>query len=128
MPLRLAEPRRRGCRQVVATCTTPHDQPDMRPLSQDLDRADAQPYFIWDIPVTVAELRRHLLDPNPATRALWKARVMREARYQDVWEFLSIDEILADLRLIQRHLGRTHRFWNFLIDGWQRDGLLPGSA
>ena len=100
------------------------DDPDVRPLSTELGRDDAQPYFIWDIPLTVKELRRHLADPNRETRALWMARVMREARYPDVWRFVSLDEVLQLWPSIQRHLGRRRRFWQFLIDGWTEDGLI----
>lgn len=99
----------------------------MGPLSHDLDRDDAQPYFIWDVAVTMGELRQRLADPDPAIRALWRARVMREARYQDVWKLLSIGDVLADWARIRPHLGRSRRFWDFLLDGWRQDGLLPQS-
>jgi hypothetical protein len=95
-------------------------------LSSDLDRDDAQPYFIWDLPLTVADLRRYLAHPDPDTRALWMARVMREARYPDVWRFLSLESILAAWPRIERHLGRRRRFWEFLIAGWRHDGLIAG--
>jgi len=32
----------------------------LAPLSTQLDREDAVPYFLWDQPMTVAELRRRL--------------------------------------------------------------------
>ncbi len=97
----------------------------MGPLSLQIDRDEVQPYFIWDVPVTMTELRAHLRHPDPHVRALWTARVMREARYLDVWKLVSLHEVLALLPLVRRHLGRARRFWDFLIDGWERDGLLP---
>lgn len=98
----------------------------MGPLSHDLDRDEVQPYFIWDIAVSLGEVRRLVAHSEPRTRALWKARVMREARYDDVWKVLALADILADWPLIQRHLGRSRRFWEFLLEGWREDGLLPG--
>lgn len=92
-------------------------------LSTDLDRDDVQPYFIWDVPVTVGELRRHLRDPDPGVRVPWMARVMREARYWDVWRLVTLDQVLGDWDRLRRHLGRRRRFWDFLIEGWRRDGL-----
>jgi hypothetical protein len=89
-----------------------------------LESPDAQPYFLWDVPITVAELRQRLRHPEPRERALWMARVMREARYDDVWRFLSLRDVLEHYDLIQRHLGRRRRFWDFLLDGWRDDGLL----
>lgn len=94
-----------------------------RPEPLPLDE-QGQPYFIWDVPITVAELRQRLRHPDAGVRALWKARVMREARYQDVWRFLSLEDLLVDFERIQKHLGRTRRFWRFLIDGWRADGLI----
>jgi len=101
---------------------------DLGPLSTNLDHADAWPYFLWDEPVTVAELRQWLRHPDRATRALWTARVMREARYPDVWRFIELGQVLDLWPLLERHLGRSRAFWTFLIEGWRSDGLLPESA
>lgn len=96
-------------------------------LSHDLEREDAQPYFVWDVAVTVARLRRLIEHRDPKTRAMWMARIMREARYQDVWRFLSVGEVVASYSRIRPHLGRARPFWDFLIEGWRRDGLLSES-
>ena len=97
----------------------------MGELSHDLDRDEVQPYFIWDVPVTVGELKALLRHPDAKTRALWTARVMREARYQDVWRFLTLSEVVAQYPQIEPHLGRARPLWNFLLAGWRDDGLLP---
>jgi hypothetical protein len=93
-------------------------------LSTDLDDANAQPYFVWDVPITYAELRRKLQSRDAGERALWMARVMREARYQDVWKLLKLKDVLEMLPRIEKHLGRMREFWRWLIDGWRADGLL----
>jgi hypothetical protein len=98
--------------------------PIMRRLSTNLDDENAQPSFIWDVPVTVRELREHLRHPDPRIRAQWLGRVLREARYQDVWKFVTVDEVLEQFPLVQRHLGRMRRFWEWLLEGWREDGLL----
>ena len=96
-----------------------------RPLSTDVDDPDARPYFLWDQEITYAELRQRLASADPDERALWMARVMREARYQDVWKLLRLCDVLPLLPRIEKHLGRTRAFWQWLIEGWQSDGLLP---
>jgi hypothetical protein len=50
---------------------------------------------------------------------------MREARYQDVWRFLTLSEVVAQYPQIEPHLGRARPLWNFLLAGWREDGLLP---
>jgi hypothetical protein len=97
----------------------------MKPLSMDLDDLDARPYFLWDQEITYRELRQKLQAADPDERALWMARVMREARYQDVWRLLRLRDVLALLPRIERHLGRMRAFWLWLIEGWRSDGLLP---
>ena len=46
---------------------------------------------------------------------------------RDVWRFLTIDEVADRYPIVRRHLGRKREFWDFLIEGWRRDGLLPES-
>jgi len=84
-----------------------------------------RPYFLWDVEITDAELRKRLRHPDPAIRAQWQGRVLREARFSEVWEYLSLEEILRDWELIRRHLGRRREQWEFLLRGWREDGLLP---
>jgi hypothetical protein len=94
-------------------------------LSADIDDDDVQPYFVWDVQITVGELKRLLRHPDYKTRILWKARVMREARYQDVWRLLDLRDVLDDYEQLRQHLGRSRRMWDFLIEGWRADGLIP---
>jgi hypothetical protein len=47
----------------------------MGELSHELDRDEVQPYFIWDVPVTVGELKALLRHPDAKTpRAVDGAR------------------------------------------------------
>jgi hypothetical protein len=78
-----------------------------------------KPYFLWDVSIGEAELRERLRDGDPDTRAQW------EARFDDVWGYVSLDDVLRDWQHIRRHLGRQRAFWEFLIQGWRDDGLLP---
>lgn len=64
-------------------------------MHQELDRGDSQPYFIWDVPVTVDQLRAKLRHGKEDEKIVWMARILREARFDDVWRFVSIDEVLA---------------------------------
>jgi hypothetical protein len=86
-----------------------------------------RPYFLWDVDVTEDELRERLRTADPDARAQWQACILREGRYEDVWKYLSLGEILRDWEHIQRHLGRQRSFWLFLLDGWRKDGLLPAA-
>lgn len=94
-------------------------------ISLDTASPDAIPYFNWDAPVTNAEVRRSIREGTEGERLFWTARVMREAKYGDVWKYLSLrQDVLPRWPLIQARLGRRRAFWEFLIGRWQRDGLI----
>lgn len=90
------------------------------------DMAPGRPWFVWDLDIDEAGLRAQLVQPDPDLRAQWQGRVLREAAYSEVWTFLSLEEVLANWSRIQRHLGRRRAFWEWLLDGWRRDGLIAG--
>ena len=87
---------------------------------------DEVPWFLWwdGVRLTEAELRAKLRSENPVERGNWAGRVMREARYQDVWKYLTLEDILRDWPHVLRNLGRERTFWTWLIGEWRRDGLL----
>ena len=94
-------------------------------ISMDTEAAEAVPYFNWDTPVTNAELREVLRTGSEAERLPWIARIMREAKYEDVWRYVSLPrDILPAWDRLARMLGRRRSFWQFLIDEWNRAGLL----
>jgi chromosome segregation and condensation protein ScpB len=94
---------------------------------REATRWTSAPYFLWDLPVTEQQLRERLRTKDRDARAQWQARVMREARYRDVWRYLTLEEILENWQHIRRHLGRMRGFWEFLLDGWRNDGLLAST-
>ncbi len=90
-------------------------------LSTDLDDPSAVPYFLWDEPMTVAELRQRLKTASPTEPTRLLAKVLREARDTDVWKFTSPEEVWRRWPAVSRHLGRRRGFWEFLIAGAKRD-------
>jgi hypothetical protein len=94
-------------------------------MSTDVEDPTARPYFVWDEDITYADLRLRLQSTDPDERALWIGRLMREARYQDVWKLVRLADVLPLMPRIDRHLGRMRAFWRWLIEGWRRDGLIP---
>ena len=93
-------------------------------LSTDLDRDDAVPYFLWDQPMTVAELRRRLAKASSPERTRLLGKILREARDTDVWRFTTPQEIAAHWVTLSKHLGHRRRFWAFLLGTWRAQGLL----
>lgn len=94
------------------------------PLTATLDDERAVPYFLWDELLTLAEFRERLADPDPETRARYRAKLLREARPGDVWRFLTPAEVARDFASLRDRLGRRREFWEFVLDGWRAHGLL----
>lgn len=92
-------------------------------LTTDLSSDDAIPYFLWDQPMTVAELRRHL-DGPPEERYQYLGKILREAREPDVWQFTTPAEVVREWDGIEPQLGRRREFWRFLLGKWRELGLV----
>ena len=97
----------------------------MRSLTTDFQQAHLRPYFLWDEDVSIDEFRERLKNGAPDDRTRLLAKLLREARDTDVWLFVSPREVADSLPSVRARLGRRRRFWEFLIDGWRQDALLP---
>lgn len=93
-------------------------------LSTDLDDPRAIPYFLWDDPMTVAELKERLAAASAPERIRLLGTILREARDVEVWKFTTPGEVVAQWPDLSRHLGRRRAFWTFLLNAWRREGLL----
>lgn len=91
----------------------------------DLERLEAVPYFNWDAPITNAQVRQIIAEGSEDDKAFWIAKIMREARYEDVWKYVSLRRhVLPRWSQIEPHLGRWKEKWRFLIEGWRTRDLL----
>ena len=93
-------------------------------LSSDLTDDEAVPYFLWDDPMTVAQLRHRLATASLPERRRLLGKILREARDTDVWVFTTPHEVWSDWDGILPHLGRTRGFWTHLMGAWRAAGLL----
>lgn len=89
---------------------------------------DARPWFLWSVELSEDDFRARLRDPEPAVRAQWQGLLLREARWSEIWSYVRLGEVLSNWEHVDRHLGRKRAFWNWLIDGWRKDGLLDDST
>ncbi|MEZ4320699.1 MAG: hypothetical protein R3F61_24675 [Myxococcota bacterium] len=82
--------------------------------------AEGRPYFLWDVDLTLADLEARLADPDH--RAYWLATLLRQAKPDDVFRFVTLDEIARDWDSIERGLGRQRDFWEWRIRRWKTHG------
>ncbi len=96
-----------------------------RRLGTDLHDPETRPWFLWDEDMSVRELREiFAIESHPRWIEL-AAKVMREARDDQVWLFLPLSRVVARYQDIAPRLGRRKTFWDYLLHAWRRRGLIP---
>lgn len=87
-------------------------------LSTDLENLDAIPYFLWDEPMSVAQLHGRLRSASAPERIRLLAKILREARDTEVWRFTTLDDVVRLWPHLAPRLGRRREFWEFLLRQW----------
>jgi hypothetical protein len=91
----------------------------------DISRDDVVPYFMWDYRYTVGQIKKILAEGGEDQRLWLIAKIMRDARYCDVWKFISLQDFLKYReRLMNGRLGRDKRFWQFMYSQWLKHGIV----
>lgn len=85
-----------------------------------LTDALGRPYFLWDCDLTLADFRARLGDADPRVRAYFVAKLMRQAKPDDVFQFVKLATIRELWPDVTRHLGRSRPFWIWLLEAWSR--------
>lgn len=81
--------------------------------------ARGRPYFLWDSELTLSEFRARLVDPDAAVRAYFLAKLMRQAKPDDVFQFVTFAQLLELWPRVEPILGREREMWRFLIGRWR---------
>ncbi len=71
--------------------------------------------FAWDRPESVASLRSKIAGPISSEWLHTAAWLLREARVDQVWQFLSLRQIADQFPRLQPHLGRRRPLWEYLL-------------
>jgi uncharacterized protein (DUF433 family) len=94
--------------------TTP--SPSTAAKQQAHERA-ARPYFLWDYDLTEADIRAILRSDDDGARVWLASRILESARYEDVWNYLT----LAELRTLFPRLQlkpQVRAAWDFALQVW----------
>ena len=100
-------------------------EPDLL-LSSDFSNEGNYPYFLWDDPMTVGEVRCWLKTASEPERLRLLGKILREAKDTDVWFFTTPQQVWAEFDKLRPHLGRRRGFWEYLLAVWSKVGLLGG--
>ena len=84
-------------------------------------RPQGRPYFLWDMDMTLGRFEELLRTGDLTTRAWLTGKLRRQAKPDDVFQFVSLRTINELWPHLQRHLGRLKAFWTWLLDEWGRE-------
>ena len=89
-------------------------------LPAALTDALGRPYFLWDCDLTLAEFEARLSSADPDVRAYFVAKLMRQAKPDDVFQFVTREAVGELWPRLNRHLGQSRPFWTWLLETWDR--------
>src|SRR5688572_27311209 len=95
----------------------------LAPTPRDLlTDARGRPYFLWDCDMSLADFEEFLRSGDRARRARLVGKLMRQAKPDDVFTFVTLSEIAELWPELERFLGRTREFWTWWMQQWE---MLP---
>jgi uncharacterized protein (DUF433 family) len=82
--------------------------------------ARQRPYFIWDYDLTEADIRAILRGDDEEQKAWLVARLLESARYEDIWQYISLAELRAILPKLKLK-PQVRAAWEFALSVWVSD-------
>jgi hypothetical protein len=75
------------------------------------------PYFLWDYSLSEADVRAILLGDDEQSKAWLVARLLNAARFQDIWQYISLPELRAIFPKLQLR-PQVRAVWEFALSVW----------
>jgi hypothetical protein len=92
----------------------------LNPTRKDLlTDEQGRPYFLWDVDLTLDAFVANLRNGSRAQRAYLVGKLMRQAKPDDVFEFVTLAEVRDLWPDLVGYLGRTREFWTWLLGEWE---------
>jgi hypothetical protein len=90
---------------------------------QPLDNAQ-KPSFCWDRDWTVGEIKTRLHFATGFERLRLISWILREATFDEIWNFFSPADIYPLLVELLPWLGKKRDYWRYTFDVWRRLGKI----
>ena len=85
-----------------------------------VDDRSQRPYFFWDYDTTEEDIRRILTNGNQTERARVITRILEYAKWDDIWLYLTIDDIRENLEHLRFRLPQDRELWAYALERWAR--------
>lgn len=89
----------------------------MKRSSHEAQRDFGPPTFLWEYSLTRGEIQEIL--SGPREKRLWLvAKILEHGKWEEIWDYLTIDQIEADLPYV-RLPDKTKEHWQFALNRWR---------
>jgi hypothetical protein len=82
------------------------------------DTAQRHVYFFWDYDITDAEICRILRGGSSEEKAWVISRILEHAKWDDIWRYLSVDDIRENLDRLQFRRAEDRELWAHALERW----------
>jgi hypothetical protein len=77
-----------------------------------------RPYFFWDYDLS-EEQTRDILRSGSSSERLWViTRILEYAKWEDIWRYLSVNDIRENLALIPFRRPQDRDLWAYALERW----------
>jgi len=78
-----------------------------------------RPYFLWDDQMSLDVFKANLAHRELVVRAYFIGKLMRQAKPDDVFTFVTLRDVEEHWPALERYLGNTRDFWSWLLERWR---------
>lgn len=75
------------------------------------------PYFLWDYALSESDVRAILRGDDQTQKNWIVARLLESARYQDIWQYITLAELRAVFPQLQLR-PQVRAVWEFALSVW----------
>ncbi|MCX7854527.1 MAG: hypothetical protein N2556_00860 [Anaerolineae bacterium] len=77
--------------------------------------------FLWDYDLSEEDVRRILRQGTPAERAWLIGRILEYAPWEEIWCYLTPQQIARDFESIRFRSPRDRELWEYALQRWLGD-------
>lgn len=83
-----------------------------------VDTARRRAYFLWDYEIGDDEIRRILRRGSAEEKAWVISRILEHAKWEDIWRYLSVDDIRENLDRLEFRRAQDRELWAYALERW----------
>lgn len=93
-------------------------------ITNNISDEEAIPYFMWDYLLTNKKIKE-ILQSSDEEKKIWLiAKILRDARFEDIKKLLKINEIYKYKEKLKYRLGHRKKIWDFLFNKYKEYGII----